>query len=366
MLRSNIQKRIDMDLLNRSVPGIFIYAVMLPGIFWAFNFYTLYPELCLPYIVAMLIVSIARIFHKLATDYLYKKSPRLWIVSFSFLTLMHAGILGSIFAMALYDPRFESISHLMMLSMAAIASSALMAQTSRVKLALVSMTVLLLPSAIVCIFSVDNRPFVIMILLYYTYQTALVIRINKEYIRGLVNEEKLKTQQKKLKSTNQIDPLTGIYNRGYFNTIYAGKWGDAIRHKIEQSVLLIDIDYFKLVNDRHGHLVGDECLKHIARTLKGLFKRKVDLIARFGGEEFICLLSNTSIFKAMDLAEQAREKINSESFFYNNKKFNITVSVGVASSIPQEGFNPDALIDNADKALYKAKRQGRNCVCCYE
>lgn len=364
MIDTAIQKRIDMDLLNRSIPGIFIYAMLLPGVFWTFDFYTHYPELCLPYIIAMLAVSAARAVHKLFTDTLYAHSPTLWFRIFSLLTFMHAGILGAIFSLALYDPRFVPISHLMMLTMAAVTSGALMAQTSRVKLAISNMTVLLLPSVIACFIHEELRPFILMILIYYAYQIALGLRTNKEYIRGLLNEAKLEEQRQELEHTNRIDPLTNIYNRGYFDTAYTIQWNNSRRNKYEQSLLLIDIDHFKAVNDNYGHLFGDDCLKDIADILQQATRRETDLVARFGGEEFAFLLSNTPLSVAIELAEELRKTV--ENHLFSADEFKVTISIGVASQIPQSNVTPNSLIDHADKALYKAKREGRNQVCSYE
>lgn len=364
MLNADIQKRIDMDLLSRSIPGIFIYAVVLPGIFWAFDFYTLYPALCLPYIIAMLVVCAARVVHKFLTDALYAKSPRLWLGIFSTLTLLHAGILGSIFALAMYDQRFESVSHMMMLSMAAVAGGALIAQTSRVNLALLNMTVLLAPSFVVCMMHEEKRSFILMLLIYYVYQIALARRTHKEYIFGLSNETKLAEQQQTLEHLNQVDPLTNIYNRGYFNTAYAIQWSIGVRNKQPLSLLMIDADHFKSVNDRYGHLFGDECLKYISKTLQQVVKRETDIIARFGGEEFVVLLSDASTDVAKALAEEVRKAVASEAFSHYGVTHHVTVSVGVASIVPQADINPNTLIDRADKALYQAKEAGRNCIYC--
>lgn len=156
------------------------------------------------------------------------------------------------------------------------------------------------------------------------------------------------------------DELTGLHNRRYFNERLIDEVDRARRYGGSISLLMIDLDHFKRVNDTYGHPVGDEVLVWIAGVFRDKL-RKTDLVARYGGEEFAIILFNTSQDKAVEIAEKLRCAV-AETAFSKNERVEVTISVGVATlGVDTRSF--DGLIGNADKALYNAKSQGRNRVC---
>ena len=128
------------------------------------------------------------------------------------------------------------------------------------------------------------------------------------------------------------------------------------------SIIMVDIDYFKKVNDSYGHSAGDECLKIVASSLKSLVKRPADAVSRFGGEEFVMTLPNTDLPGASHLAEHIREYIEALSIEIPDHSLQLTISLGVATTIPSVEVEPEALFSLADEALYTAKDNGRNQV----
>ena len=159
------------------------------------------------------------------------------------------------------------------------------------------------------------------------------------------------------------DPLTGVYNRRHFLTALEAEWSRFQRYYRSVSVLMVDIDHFKNVNDSYGHAVGDEAIKAVANAcVDG--KRKSDLVGRVGGEEFAILLPETSLSRAKHVAERIRKKIAMQILRADHESFRITASIGVAEAFVGMPA-ADALMRAADQALYGAKAQGRNCcVCC--
>ncbi len=156
------------------------------------------------------------------------------------------------------------------------------------------------------------------------------------------------------------DPLTNCYNRYYFDMHLKNIMKECSAKGKELSLMMIDVDHFKKVNDSFGHHVGDECLKQIQRRI-GENIRAVDLLARFGGEEFVVLLPETKINEAQVIAERIRSIIAEKSFdFLDSCKVNQTISIGVAQM--SCGDSTNQLIENADKCLYRAKNSGRNKV----
>ena len=156
-----------------------------------------------------------------------------------------------------------------------------------------------------------------------------------------------------------VDPLTGLENRRSLMDFSEVQLKLAKRYKSFFSILLIDLDYFKKINDTYGHLIGDEILKNIAKILKESL-RNVDHIGRLGGEEFIVILPNTTLKNAVLVAEKVRDAI--ANFVHNIEEQNIqtTVSIGIASYNPLDD-DVNQIIERADQALYKAKSSGRNC-----
>ena len=127
-------------------------------------------------------------------------------------------------------------------------------------------------------------------------------------------------------------------------------------------IVLIDIDNFKLYNDRYGHQAGDECLKKVARVLDDNLNRSHDFIARYGGEEFICILPNTNIEDAKVICEKLRVEIENLKISHEDSKTSnvVTISIGISCTIPNENIEMNDLIRKADNALYLSKKAGRN------
>ena len=165
-----------------------------------------------------------------------------------------------------------------------------------------------------------------------------------------------------LKKLSITDGLTRIYNRMYFEQEFRKEWRRCARLRKSISILMIDVDHFKQLNDSAGHLAGDQALQVIAKTLNGHFKRAGELVARYGGEEFVVMLPNTSQQKALAIAEGFRAQIEKQAIDYDGDSYNITVSIGISTTTPSMKLSPDHLLAAADSALYQAKNSGRNRV----
>lgn len=174
--------------------------------------------------------------------------------------------------------------------------------------------------------------------------------------------QELERANEKLQHISNLDELTGIYNRRYFNQRFDAEYRRAKRNRTPLSIIIADVDHFKSVNDNYGHLVGDACLKAVANTIQSTVTRPLDILARYGGEEFIILLPDTPDDGAYHVAERLRCAVESCVVCYDDLKLSITISVGVAASEPQQMDMAEQLVGLADAALYTAKQTGRNRV----
>jgi two-component system chemotaxis family response regulator WspR len=186
-----------------------------------------------------------------------------------------------------------------------------------------------------------------------------------EAFRALLESEKRLAQANKaLEKLSALDGLTGIANRRRFDQELASNWHRAIRQSSSLSLILIDIDFFKLYNDHYGHQKGDECLQQVARRLEESVTRATDLVTRYGGEEFGVILPDTALKGALEIAELMRtniEKLRIEHQ-YSQSSDHISISLGVATTIPARKSHQELLIYAADQGLYLAKKEGRNLV----
>jgi diguanylate cyclase (GGDEF)-like protein len=178
-------------------------------------------------------------------------------------------------------------------------------------------------------------------------------------------------QQRLLSETNDqltrlstTDELTGIANRRRFDEALATEWQRGARQKDRLSLLMIDIDHFKLYNDHYGHLAGDECLRRVSHLLNEGVRRAGELVARYGGEEFVVLLPNTDIDLAKAIAKRCMDQVRAAAIPHGRSPTatHLTLSIGVACTVPDMERQPDALVREADAALYRAKDVGRNNI----
>jgi diguanylate cyclase (GGDEF)-like protein len=196
----------------------------------------------------------------------------------------------------------------------------------------------------------------------------LVLQRTKELEKS---NERIEQQKLELEKANQSlrnlsfkDQLTGVWNRRKYDQIVEMEWNRCLRCKRPIALLLVDIDYFKELNDLYGHMAGDECLVKIGEILKSSFKRSSDMVARYGGDEFVVILPETGKEEAMESADMLRRKIEALHVPHAHSTVSdyVTVTIGVTSLIPNKNLSYESLFTFADKALYEKKIDGRNQV----
>jgi diguanylate cyclase (GGDEF)-like protein len=177
----------------------------------------------------------------------------------------------------------------------------------------------------------------------------------------------IEIQKQKLEQLSMLDGLTGIANRRALDIRLKHDIELSVRQKSSIALLLMDIDCFKLYNDNYGHLRGDQCLKDVSKVISDSLQRESDFVARFGGEEFVCVLPNTDSKGAQDIATHIIEQLKNKALphEYSNVADYVTISIGIATSQPNAILTPEALINHADSALYNAKKAGKQSYSLY-
>lgn len=172
---------------------------------------------------------------------------------------------------------------------------------------------------------------------------------------------RLAESNNKLRRLSFLDPMTGLANRRYLEKYLEREWGRAIREHTPLSLVMMDLDYFKDFNDAYGHQEGDKCLAEIAAHIREVLKRPTDLLARYGGDEFIAVLPNTGQEGAMQVADSIAQAVGNLAILVPNSPHRcLTISLGTASHRPTLGESSETLVAAADRALYQAKLAGRN------
>ncbi len=189
-------------------------------------------------------------------------------------------------------------------------------------------------------------------------------RIAKMRHKLLKTSAELEKTNKELQQLVNVDGLTGIANRRYMDQFLRVEFSRSIRYQQPLSYILSDIDFFKPYNDHYGHLEGDDCLKKVARAMAKTCKRSSDLVARYGGEEFAIVLPDTPADEAEKIAEKIRTAVEALAIQHQTSAVSevCTLSLGVVTYQPKQGDKVDAMIEQADEALYQAKASGRNRV----
>jgi len=181
---------------------------------------------------------------------------------------------------------------------------------------------------------------------------------------SIKRERVLKSHSERLSQEAVTDVLTGAHNRRFFDERFAAEFGRAQRQNIPLSLIMLDVDYFKLYNDKYGHPAGDRVLSAIAQALRAQLNRPTDVVARYGGEEFVVILPDSGAEGSRIVAEKLRAAVADLNIPHGESTIadHVTISIGIATCHSQTQCSSVCLLETADQALYSAKHGGRNCV----
>lgn len=361
-MEQSLKKRSDIDFMRRSLPGVLFYGFMWPMMAWTTGFYQQAPVFNTIFSCLFAFTSLIRLIHAYATDHMYSRFYGMWRFMLFFMPLVQGAFLSVLLVIVVSHEPYQKMAIIVLLLITGIVSGSAISLSPKPFFTQLYIALLIAPGLITCFFTPEFYflvPLCIVLWLYYSFSTH---RFYNEYRTAFTSELHLKDNQKKL----QTDPLTQIYNRQYFDIALALQWNLMARSHSHLSILFLDLDHFKSINDNYGHLAGDRALCHAAELFNKHARRQTDVCARYGGEEFAVILPHTHLEDAIVVAEAIRHDLEASPAHYGTHTISLSVSIGVNSLVPSSQEHVTEFIDHVDQALYEAKAQGRNTVVSYQ
>ncbi|TWC31677.1 diguanylate cyclase (GGDEF)-like protein [Pseudomonas sp. SJZ079] len=293
-------------------------------------------------------------------------TPRLlqgWLNRQWALILLGALGWGLALGWTLYSPDFKGSRVIAMMATIAFSTASVYHLAMRKHLSLLILPLLYLPGLLALALDwQEQRGHFIALIAYLSYLIFALNRNRQVYQNHLAMELKLLEQQESLEILSRTDSLTQLGNRYHFNSLFPAMVANAQRQSNSLSLVLLDIDYFKQINDAHGHACGDACLSAFAELMRQVFRRDSDALLRLGGEEFGVLMPGTSLEQAHLLAESFRQELAQHGFSVQGQNLPLTSSLGVGCFDKHRDVSAEAFFKRVDDALYRAKNAGRNCL----
>ncbi|WP_369960029.1 GGDEF domain-containing protein [Pseudomonas benzenivorans] len=301
-----------------------------------------------------------RLAHRLPTQN-NRQILQLWLDRQWTLILLGALGWGLALGWTLYNEDFAGSRVIAMMATIAFSTASVYHLAMRRYLSLLLLPLLYLPGLLALALDWQaQRGHFIALLAYLSYLVFALGRNREIYRSHLELELKLLEQQQSLEQLSRTDSLTQLGNRYQFNSLFPVMVANAHRQNEPLSLVLLDIDFFKRINDEHGHACGDACLSAFAERMRQVFRRESDALLRLGGEEFGVLMPNTPLEQAKLLAESFRQELARQGFKVQGNSLPLTASLGVGCFAPELDNSAEAFFKRVDAALYLAKDAGRN------
>lgn len=350
------------DLTNRAKSGILTYLCIWLILCFAYDLLTLYPAFFLINTLCIISFCVLRIAHYLVLT--RSKNPDIpflnqWLVITILLAAAHWGIMS---AWIIYEPKLIDLRTLILVITPAFALGG--ACTLSISSEIRTLYPILMCIPYVCALflagGTESIVFATMTVICLLYIFSSSKASHNDYWAAITNHLVAEERAELMEQLSTTDPLTQLKNRMFFDKEFNKEWRRCSRMGCPMSIIMIDLDHFKRLNDQYGHLFGDECLKKTAQAIQHEVARPADCVSRYGGEEFIILLPNTNAKGAYNIGKRMLKAVSELRFDVNDEVVTITCSIGAATTIPDFKQERSDLIKEADTALYFSKEHGRN------
>lgn len=350
------------DLTNRAKPGIFIYAAVWFAIAFALDLYeqsTLFFQVNSGLIIIFFFIRLTHLLFRNKVDKNNVAKLEGVLVTCILLGALHWGVMS---AWVFYDNGLSTVQAPILIVLAAFAMGGTSTLSISRTIRMYYPCLLFLPSILYFLWDANPQSYLYagLVVVSWVYIHAASASAEHDYWQAISNNLIAEERAKELEKLSVTDPLTQLKNRMYFDAEYEKEWQRSARLKSCISVLMVDLDYFKKLNDTYGHLFGDEVLRSIAECLSQKVMRPADCVARYGGEEFIIMLPNTNEEGISIVAERITRAVSELRFESDQKPVQVTCSIGGATAYPHPEHDRSDLVKKADNALYEAKESGRN------
>tara|TARA_R110001592_G_scaffold175466_5_gene414720 strand:- start:43297 stop:44427 length:1131 start_codon:yes stop_codon:yes gene_type:complete len=350
------------DLTNRAKSGIFTYLCIWLILAFGYDFLTNFPVFFLINTLFIVSFCVLRIAHFLILT--RSKNPdtaflHQWLIMTILLGAAHWGVMS---AWIIYDPKLIELRNVILVITPAFALGGACTLSISSEIRTLYPLLMSLPMIGMLIYVGDTESlifaFLTIICLIYIFSSSKAS--HNDYWAAITNHLVAEERAELMEQLSTTDPLTQLKNRMFFDREFNKEWRRCSRMNCPISIIMIDLDHFKRLNDQYGHLFGDECLKKAAQAIQNEVARPADCVARYGGEEFIILLPNTNAKGAYNIGKRMLKSIADLRFDVDGEVVKMTCSVGAATTTPDSKQERSDLIKDADTALYYAKEHGRN------
>ncbi len=357
-----LERRAHADLAKRARGGIFIYLVGWLILTVPTQIHATQPAFFYTNTAILIVIMLSRLGHYLV-DRFRPSMPvslrRTWLVATILAGALHWGLMC--FWILTHDG-FKHIEFYLIASAAVLGIAGTAALSIAREIRILFPMFMLMPTTIAYLFRHEPDDWILasMVVLALVYVIGTARTTGRDYWQAIENQMLAERRAVEMEKLSITDQLTGLNNRSFFDQRFAEEWSRACRQRTPLSLLMIDLDHFKRLNDTYGHVFGDLCLQRVAAVLQHEVKREIDLVARYGGEEFVVLLPDTGAAGVDRVGELLRHAIESIEIEYEGQAVALSASIGGASGTPQRADRSASLLKRADDALYQAKAAGRN------
>lgn len=361
--QEKLQNRAYADLSTRARGGIFIYMLIWLAMTLPSSIHVAYAQFFYFNTGILACIMLLRITHLAVNNFnvpLSLNVRRNWLVFAILAGALHWGLLS---AWVVMQPEFANIEVQITITAAVlgIAGTAALSISRQIRCLYSPFTMGPLFLVVVNRGGANDLMLAVMAVIAVLYIIVTAKVTSLDYWKAISNEQLAEQRAVQMEKLSHTDQLTQLNNRSYFDRRFVEEWNRGSRVKSQFSVLMLDLDHFKALNDKFGHLFGDQCLQLAAAAMRDATIGENGILARYGGEEFVVMLPDTDAANAAVLAERLRVAVASCLVTDANHCVALTCSIGGATMQPIQELGPEYLLQQADTSLYQAKAAGRNC-----